>query len=164
MATVTATEKYAANPATLPEGTLVELFFQPIDRFNRPDAPQHRSAAGWQSISHAQLLDDVRAIAAAFEARGVKSGDRVGLLSENRPEWAHTDYALLCLGALVVPLYGTLPPNQIAFILKDAGVRAVVVSNPDQLAKILEIAGELTQLEFMVVFDAPAQLPPRVHA
>ncbi|MEX2282097.1 MAG: long-chain fatty acid--CoA ligase [Gemmatimonadota bacterium] len=164
MATVTATEKYAANPATLPEGTLVELFFQPIDRFNRPDAQRHRSAAGWQTISHAQLLDDVRAIAAAFEARGIKSGDRVGLLSENRPEWAHTDYALLCLGALVVPLYGTLPPNQIAFILKDAGVRAVVVSNPDQLAKILEIAGELPQLEFMVVFDAPAQLPPRVHA
>src|SRR5688572_1208114 len=120
MATVTATEKYAANPATLPEGTLVELFFRPIDTVNRPDPQLYRSASGWQTIGHAQLLDDVRAISAAFEARGIKSGDRVGLLSENRPEWSHTDYALLCLGALVVPIYGTLPPNQIAFILKDA--------------------------------------------
>ena len=164
MATVTATEKYAANPAALPEGTLVELFFRPIDTFNRPDAQLYRSASGWQTIGHAQLLDDVRAIAAGFEAHGIKSGDRVGLLSENRPEWSHTDYALLCLGALVVPLYGTLPPNQIAFILKDAGVRAVVVSNADQLAKILQIANELPQLEFLVIFDAPNQLPARVHA
>ncbi len=164
MATVTATEKYAANPATLPEGTLVELFFHPIDRFNRKDAQFHRVRSVWEPVSHAQILDDVRAAAAALEARGIKRGDRVGLLSENRPEWAHTDYALLCLGALTVPIYGTLPPNQIAFILKDAGVRAVVVSNMDQLAKIQAIAAELPELQFQIVFDAPDQLPANVEA
>src|SRR5688500_14392158 len=116
MATVTATEKYAANPVTLPEGTLVDLFFHPIDRFPRPDAQMYRSSSGWEKTSHAQLLDDVRALAAALEAKGIGRGDRVALLSENRPEWAHADYALLSLGALTVPIYGTLPPNQIAFI------------------------------------------------
>jgi long-chain acyl-CoA synthetase len=55
-----------------------------------------------------------------------------------------------------VPLYGTLPPNQIAFILKDSGARAVMVSNADQLAKIEEVASELPALEFIVVFDPPA--------
>jgi long-chain acyl-CoA synthetase len=63
-----------------------------------------------------------------------------------------------------VPLYGTLPPNQVAFILKNSGARAVVVSNADQLAKIREIESHLPELEFMVIFDAPATLPARVHS
>jgi long-chain acyl-CoA synthetase len=154
LATRSAPKKIASNPAQLPEGTLVELFFHAVDRHRLPNAQLVRTPAGWQPISHAQLLDDVRALSAALEAKGIKRGDRIGLLSENRPEWALTDYANICTGALTVPLYGTLPPNQIAFILKDAGARAVVVSNADQLAKIEEIAGQLPTLEFIIIFDA----------
>ena len=162
MATRPANQKYAANPAQLPEGTLVELFFHAIDKQARPNAEMYRSATGWQPLSHAQILDNVRAIAAGLEARGIKRGDRIGLLSENRPEWAQVDYANLCLGALTVPLYATLPANQIAFILNDAGAKAVAVSNADQLAKIEAIAHELPALEFILVFDPPAQPGPRV--
>ncbi|MGH7459870.1 MAG: AMP-dependent synthetase/ligase, partial [Longimicrobiales bacterium] len=90
--------------------------------------------------------------------------DRIGLLSENRPEWALADFAHLCIGVLTVPLYGTLPPNQIAFILKNAGTRAVAVSNADQLAKILEIWEQVPGLEFVLIFDGPASLPARVHS
>jgi long-chain acyl-CoA synthetase len=159
-----ANRNYASNPARLPEGTLVELFLHPIDRYHLPNAQLYRTAIGWQPISHERLYDDVRALAAALEAKGIKRGDRIGLLAENRPEWALTDFANLCLGALTVPLYGTLPPNQIAFILKNAGTRAVVVSNADQLAKIREIESHLPALEFIVILDAPATLPPRVHS
>ncbi len=162
MATRPANRKYAANPAQLPEGTLVELFFHGVDRHGLAQAQWYRTPTGWQSISHAQLFDNVRALVAALEARGIKRGDRIGLLSENRPEWALADYAHICVGALTVPLYGTLPANQIAFILQDAGARAVVVSNADQLAKILEIADSLPALEFIVIFDAPTQVPARV--
>ncbi|MGH7469798.1 MAG: AMP-dependent synthetase/ligase [Longimicrobiales bacterium] len=162
MATRHAYRKIAAHPAQLPEGTLVELFFHAVDRHQLPNAQMYRTPAGWQSISHAQLLDDVRSLSAALEAKGIKRGDRIGLLSENRPEWALTDYANICMGALTVPLYGTLPPNQIAFILKDAGARAVVVSNADQLAKIEQIQDELPALEFIIIFDAPATKAARV--
>ena len=162
MATRPATRKYAANPAQLREGTLVELFLHGIDRHNLPQAQWFRTAAGWQSISHAQLLDNVRALTAALEARGMNRGDRIGLLSENRPEWALADYSHICAGALTVPLYGTLPANQIAFILKDAEARVVMLSNADQLAKITEVMDQLPALEFIVIFDAPAQLPARV--
>ncbi|MGH7459599.1 MAG: AMP-binding protein, partial [Longimicrobiales bacterium] len=117
MATRPANQKYTVNPAQLPEGTLVELFLHPIDKYRLPNAQLFRDADGWQPISHEQLFDDVRSLAAALEARGIKRGDRIGLLSENRPEWALADFAHLCIGVLTVPLYGTLPPNQIAFIL-----------------------------------------------
>jgi long-chain acyl-CoA synthetase len=153
LATRSALRKQAANPTPVREGTLVELFFSAIDRYHLPNAQLYRTAEGWQSISHDELLDRVRSFAAGLEQLGVRRGDRVGLLSENRPEWPLTDYALLCLGALNVPLYGTLPPPQIEFILRDAGARGVVVSNADQLAKIQEIADQLPDLQFIILFD-----------
>ena len=153
---------YAVNPTKLPEGTLVELFFSAIDNHKLPNAQMAPTESGWRSISHAQLLDDVRALAAGLAQLGVKRGDRVGLLSENRPEWALTDYAMLTMGALNVPLYGTLPSNQIEFILRDSGAKGVLVSNADQLAKIEEIAGNLPDLEFIIAFDPIPKPGPRV--
>ena len=149
-----ANRKYAANPAQLTPGTLVELFFSGIDRFDLPNAQMYPTAQGWKPVAHQQVLDQARSLAAALTDAGFRRGDRIGLLSENRPEWALTDYTLLSIGALTVPLYGTLPPAQIEFILRDAGARAVFVSNADQLAKILEIADQLPELELIVAFDA----------
>src|SRR5687768_14484971 len=105
--------KYAANPADIPDGTLVELFLSGIDQYHLPNAQMYPSAGGWKPVSHADVLDRVRSLAAALTSAGIQRGDRVGLLSENRPEWALTDYTLLSIGALTVPLYGTLPPGQI---------------------------------------------------
>lgn len=150
--------KYAATPAELPEGTLVELFLDSVDRYNRPDAQMVRTADGWQPISHRQLLDDVRALSAWLAKHGYKRGDRVALLSENRPEWALADYAFLCAGILTVPVYPTLPPNQIEYILKDAGTRAFFVSTREQFAKATEIA-QSVGLEHIITFDDVADLP-----
>lgn len=153
------TRKYAATPADMPEGTLVELFLDSVDRYNRPDAQLYRTAEGWQPISHRQLFDDVRALSAWLSQHGFERGDRIALLSENRPEWALTDYAFLCSGILTVPIYPTLPPNQIEYILKDAGVRAFFVSTREQSAKAFELA-EAVGLEHVIVFDDVANLPP----
>jgi long-chain acyl-CoA synthetase len=150
-----AARQYTANPADLPPGTLVDLFFSAIEH-GVPNAQMRRTEGGWQPISHAEVLANVRDIAASLRAWGFARGDRVGLLSENRPEWAWADYALLCTGVLTVPLYPTLPPQQIAFILRHAGVRTIFVSNAAQLEKILDIRGELPALERIIVFDAAA--------
>ncbi|HSJ31108.1 MAG TPA: long-chain fatty acid--CoA ligase [Longimicrobiales bacterium] len=143
---------YVANPAALPQGTLVDLFLDAVD-MGRERAQLYRTDDGWQPVSHAQVLHNVRAIAAALRAHGIARGDHVGLLAENRPEWAWVDYALLCTGIIVVPLYPTLPAPQAAAILKHSGVRLLFVSTAAQLEKVQESRAELPSLEGVVVFD-----------
>ncbi|MFO7260337.1 MAG: long-chain fatty acid--CoA ligase [bacterium] len=147
------TRTYAANPADLPRGTLVQLFFEAVDRHDKPDAMLYKAGGEWRSISHRQLEADVRAIALGLEAYGIVRGDRVALLSENRPEWAMADYAVLCLGAIVVPIYATLLPHQIEYLLRDSGARAIFVSTGEQLEKVRRIRSMLPPLELVVVFD-----------
>jgi long-chain acyl-CoA synthetase len=155
MATVPeATRQYAANPADLPRGTLVDLFFDAVERVDSDDAVRYRAGPGdWRSISHAEFLRRVRQTALGLESLGMERGDRVAILSENRPEWAQADYAALCTGITDVPIYDTLPPNQIAYILNDAGTRLIFVSTRDQLAKVEQIWDQVPSLERAVLFD-----------
>ncbi|MGQ0816091.1 MAG: AMP-dependent synthetase/ligase [Gemmatimonadota bacterium] len=150
---MSATRTYEANPVKLPPGTLVDLFFGAVERHNLEKAQLYRTADGWRAISHQQLLADVNALGDGLLALGIEPGDRVGLLSENRPEWALADYAMLCTGVLNVPLYPTLPANQMAFIMADAGVRAVFVSNQEQLEKIRECRRTVSTVQHVIVFD-----------
>ncbi|HEY8485717.1 MAG TPA: long-chain fatty acid--CoA ligase [Longimicrobiales bacterium] len=153
MSTRPGTRKYVANPADLPRGTLVQLFFDAIDRHDKQDAFRHKVRGGWRSISHAAFQADVRRLGLALEWLGVRRGDRVAILSENRPEWALADYATLCVGGVVTPIYATLPSNQIAPILRDAGARLIFVSTAEQLEKVRRARAELPALERIVVFE-----------
>jgi long-chain acyl-CoA synthetase len=86
----------------------------------------------------------------------VAPGDRVAILSENRPEWAITDFACLTIRGADVPLYPTLPARQIEFILRDSGACTVVVSSAEQLRKVREIRPRLGDLEQIIVMDDAA--------
>ena len=100
---------YAAREADLPESTLTSLFFEAIDRFGEAPAFQWlRDADSIENISYREALDIVRRAAGGLAAAGVQRGDRVAILSENRPEWALADYACLCSGVIDVPIYPTL--------------------------------------------------------
>jgi long-chain acyl-CoA synthetase len=145
--------RYASTPGMPAEGTLVELFLRAVDEFDKPDAMLFRSADGWSAISHREVLERVRLIAQGLAGFGVRRGDPVALLSENRPEWALTDYALLCSGAMTVPIYPTLPANQIAFIIRDAGISIALVSTAEQLAKMLEVRAQVATLRTIITFD-----------
>lgn len=155
MATVPETSRqYAANPADLPRGTLVQLFFDAIERFDSPVALRYRAGENdWRDISHRELLDRVRRTALGLRALGLERGQRAAILSENRPEWAQADWASICAGVTDVPIYDTLPPSQIEYILNDAEVRLIFVSTPDQLEKILGIWPQVPSLEHAVLFD-----------
>ena len=145
---------YASVPADLPEGTLVGLFFRAVDGFLDTPAQMYEDAGGvWREISHRSLYERVRALTAALTGLGVERGHNVGLLSENRPEWAQVDYAAMCAGARIVPLYPTLPPNQLGFIVKHAETRVVFASTAEQLAKLLEEKAELPELRTIVLLD-----------
>ena len=89
----------------------------------------------------------------ALRKWGVGRGDRVAILSENRPEWTIADFASLLLGAVTVPIYATLTAEQTAYILRDSGARVIFVSSETQLQKVLSIRDQ-TLLEKIVVMDA----------
>ncbi len=132
--------------------TLNDVFFRACSAGDER-VMQWRDAAGkWQSITGHQLYQRVRALAAALSGWGVAKGDRVALLAENRWEWAVTDFAVMALGAVDVPLYPSLTAQQVAEMLADSGARIVVVSTAQQYEKVAALRGQ-TQIERIVLMD-----------
>ncbi len=111
-----------------------------------------RQVLGWAPISSAEIYRSVVGVARAFESWGVLKGDRVAILSENRPEWTITDFAALALGAVTVPIYSTQTADQTSFILNDSGVGVIALSSKHQLEKVLTIQRH-TPVERIVVMD-----------
>jgi long-chain acyl-CoA synthetase len=84
----------------------------------------------WTDISARAFHDDVRALARGLAAAGIGAGDRVGIMSPTRYEWTLLDLAVWYAGAVTVPIYETSSPSQVAWIVSDAAVRAVVCEAP----------------------------------
>ncbi|HEU4763668.1 MAG TPA: long-chain fatty acid--CoA ligase [Gemmatimonadales bacterium] len=140
--------------------TLNELFFGAVERFaDRPIAMRAKRQGAWTPLSYRDLYARVRDLSFGLGALGLRHGDRVALLSENRPEWAIADYACLALGCADVAIYPTLPAKQIEYILNDSGAAAIVVSTPAQLAKIAEIRATTPALRHVIAMDGTAGLP-----
>ena len=89
--------------------TIPDLVFEAIAQSNKPDCLKFKKDGVWQNVSGQQVIATVEALAAELIHQGVRRGDRIGLLSENRPEWAYMDLAIQCAAAITVPIYGTLP-------------------------------------------------------
>jgi long-chain acyl-CoA synthetase len=134
-------------------GTLNKLFFDAVERFNKPDAMQVKVNGVYQPISHQTLAQRVQRAALGLRATGAAKGDRIAILSENRPEWAIADYACLIAGMTDVPLYPNLPPDQVAYILNDAGAVAIFVSNADQAGKVAAIRDKVKTLKSVITFE-----------
>jgi long-chain acyl-CoA synthetase len=133
--------------------TLNELFLGAIEQRPRPDAFLSRHEKGYVGLSSIYALQKAAALSVALERLGLRRGDRIAILSENRVEWPLTDYAAMGMGAVDVPIYPTLPAEEVEYILRDSGSRAVVVSTAGQLQKILEIRSHLPDLLFVLVMD-----------
>jgi long-chain acyl-CoA synthetase len=161
-ADVTTGEGWASASGEVESGTLAELFLRAADEYDKADALEYRTADGWKPIAHREILDRVHRITDALVADGVRRGDSVAILSENRPEWALTDYALLCMGALNVPVYPSLPADQIVYPMRHAEVGVAFVSTAEQLAKMIEVRREWPALRRIVTFDDVASDEPGV--
>ena len=135
-------------------GTLNQLFFEAVERYDRPDAMQAKVGGRYEPISHRALAARVRHVALGLRALGVQRGECVALLSENRPEWAIVDYACLTGGIPNVPIYPTLPADQVAFILRDSGAVAVFVSTEAQARKVAAVRDTLPALRHVFAFNA----------
>jgi len=133
--------------------TMNDVLARATGRWDRAAMMAQEANGTWTPISSVALYGRVRALAEVFRGWGVGKGDRVAILSENRWEWAVTDFAALAIGAVDVPLYPTLTPEQIGFMVRDSGAKVVVMSSRDQYEKLMA-AGELPELEHVVVMDA----------
>lgn len=140
--------------------TLNELFLASIER-DLARVMMFHDNSGWRDISSRDLYQRVLRTARALESWGIRKGDRVAILSENRPEWAITDFACLASGLVDVPIYATLTAEQTAFILRDSGARVIFLSTLEQLKKVQQIRHE-TQLEKIVVMDQTGE-PDVLH-
>jgi len=149
---------YAADGRPVPRSTLVELFFDAVARHgDRAGLQWLRGDQTIESVSYREVLERVKLVSAALAAHGVARGDRVGILSENRPEWALVDYGCLCSGVLDVPIYATLTAHQVGYLLKDSGARLVFASTEEEAEKAQAAAAELGLDIRVVAFDAPAR-------
>ncbi len=136
--------------------TLPELFSAVFTHYrgDKSKFPFARKINGiYEPIAYCAFEEDVRMFAAFLKHNGITSQDRVAILSENRPGWYLADMAILNLGAINVPLYPSLPANQIEYILNNCTARAVIVSNMLQLGKILSIQQNLPELKLIVVMN-----------
>ncbi len=106
----------------------------------------------WQPVTSAQLHERVGQLAGVLQSWGIAKGDRIVILAENRWEWAVTDFAVLAIGAVDVPLYPTLTAEQIAYMVSDSGARVAFVSTRAQYDKVASIRRQ-TQLERIVVME-----------
>lgn len=137
--------------------TVNDLFLRVADARNPRAVLWQDEAGGWQPISSDQIYQRVRAIAAALVNWGIEKGNRIALIAENRWEWAITDFAILAIGAVDVPIYPTLTGEQIATLLQDSACRVAFVSTRAQYDK-LNAVRSLTALEHIVIMDSVA--PP----
>jgi long-chain acyl-CoA synthetase len=133
------------------EATINDVFCSVVER-NQDQVMLYKQTVKWIPVSSRELYRNVIGTARSLANWGIEKGDRVAILSENRPEWAIADFASMLLGAIDVPIYPTLTEEQTLAILQDSGARLAFVSTVEQLKKVLAIKDH-TAVEKVVVMD-----------
>jgi long-chain acyl-CoA synthetase len=133
--------------------TIPHFCIESFRRNNKADALGYKLENAWKHISGAEVVEKIKRIALGLSDLGVKAGDRIAIISENRPEWSLTDLAILALRAVVVPIYTTQAVEQVRYILEDSGAKMLFVSGR-KLFKHAEKAIESVEtIEKLVFFD-----------
>ncbi|MET0553008.1 MAG: long-chain fatty acid--CoA ligase, partial [Vicinamibacteria bacterium] len=136
--------------------TLCDIFYQAV-ALDKPAHLRFKRGETWHDISSAEFRRAVEELSMGLRALGLERGERAGILSENRPEWAFADLATLTAAAVDVPIYATLTPTQILYILNDSEAKMLFVSTPAQARKVQEIRGQATHLQHVIrMEDMPA--------
>ena len=142
--------------------TLSRLFLRSCRAHRKDDRMLVKKEGAWKPISADELESSVRRLSLGFRDLGLKPGDRVAILSENRPEWVMTDFAALAAGGVTVPIYTSLLPDQVRYIVEDSGAKIVVCSDLELLRKFEAVRSALPAVEHVVLLEG--QAPPGVLA
>ena len=127
---------YAVDERPVPATTLTQVFLDAVSAYgNAPAFGRILPSMEVEYVSYNQVLDQARRVAGALRAQGISHGERVGIMSPNRLEWALADFGCLCSGVVDVPIYPTLTGDQVAYILRDSGARLIFVPDEDHMEK-----------------------------
>src|SRR4029077_10896460 len=118
------------------------------------DALAYKEEGEWKYLRGTEIIERIKRIAMGLSSLGVKQGDRVAILSENRPEWSLVDLAILSLRAVNVPIYTTQAVEQVRFILENSGAKMLFVSGKKLFKHAEEAIRSVERLERLVFFDA----------
>ena len=155
------TDPAKSHPA-VSDSSVPGLCLNAAKKHAKSDALNHKIGKEWVNISAEVFVERVRNVALGLADMGIKPGDRIALLSENRPEWSIADLAILSLGAINVPIYTTQAVDQIRYILSDSGTRAIFVSNSKLYLHAADAIHGLDFLEKIIFFEEPTrQVPER---
>ncbi len=135
--------------------TLCDILTHLDRHFRKPDLLRYKSGGVWHDIATEEFVATVRSLGLGLLSLGVGKGDRVAILSENRPEWTALDHALLNVGAVSVPVYSTLLTDQIRFILENSQARLLIASTAAQVDKVLPVLPALPDLKSLIILDPP---------
>lgn len=133
--------------------TLSQIFLNTIKTYIKPDLLASKAEGRYVPISTEEYARRVRHLSLGLADLGLGAGDKLVLLSENRPEWTITDMAALCAGGVTVPIYTSLMPEQIKYMINDSDARIVVCSNRDLWLKIEAVRSELPNVHHFVLID-----------
>ena len=140
---------------------LAAMFFDQVDRLGEYPFLWAKRGGTWRPLTWGDAAARVSALARGLIAAGVEPGDRVVLVSENRPAWAIADLAIMSIGAITVPAYVTNTVADHAHILKDSGAKGAIVSQRRLVERILAAAEGSPQLRFVAAMDPPPAAPSR---
>lgn len=137
--------------------TICQLFINTIKSYPKDDLMLYKVKGHYTPISTEEFGEKVINFSLGLKALGLNAGDKLIILSENRPEWTMTDVATLCLGGITVPIYTNLSPEQIKYIVNDSDAKVVVCSNEELWGNVESIKNELPLVSHFITFlpDAP---------
>ncbi len=137
--------------------TIPHYCFESFRRHNKRDALAFKIGDVWNYLNGHEVIDRVKRIALGLAAMGVKPGDRVAIISENRPEWSFVDLAILSLRAVNVPIYTTQAVEQIRFILENSGAKMLFISGKKLWKHAENAIQSVERLEKLIFFDADSR-------
>jgi len=147
-----ASAKSAKTETSREASSVPGLILGAVSRHNKEDALNYRADGKWHNIPAAAFIERVKNVALGLSDLGVRPGDRIALLSENRPDWSIADLAILSLGAINVPIYTTQALDQVEYILSDSGAKAMFISTR-RLYKHVQPVLAKRPLEHVIFFD-----------
>ena len=133
--------------------SLGEMFKTTCEKYPEKVGYMFKKDGTYQSLSFSEVKSRVNIFAAGLLTLNAKKGDTVLLLSENRLEWAISDYAILSIGCITVPVYPTLLPHHIEFIINNSEGKILIVSNENQLNKINQIRSKIPNIKHIIMME-----------
>ncbi|HET8814795.1 MAG TPA: long-chain fatty acid--CoA ligase [Solirubrobacterales bacterium] len=137
--------------------TIADLLPRAAELYGPKVAVRYKEGDEWVSRTFAEVLETVRPLALGLVELGIEKGDRVAILGNTRPEWTYFDFAALCVGAVVVPIYQTNSPEECRYVLENSDSKVVIVEDAEQLEKVRQVRNRLPQLEHIVLMTGSAE-------